>query len=225
MLTEERFALGVIAGDLTNYPTPQELRTAKAELSSTASALGRDAVGPLSEVFKHALKMKERRYKQLLFAAGKPVLFLMGNDDGILGDGLQWADERKVICINQKRATCGGFDFVGYHYTPMFVGGTFEKPESTQVDDLAQLQKLLDDQTILVTHGPPKGILDITYQGRHAGSKALAAMLARRPVWLHLFGHIHESFGKHGNSVNGAYPAKEMFVDIDVETRTVSLLK
>ena len=223
ILSEERFALGVIAGDLMEYPTPQELREAKEELSGTVG--GRDSAGRLPEVLKHALKLKERRYKQVLYITNKPVLFLMGNDDGILGDGLEWTSESNLLCINEKKATYGSYNFVGYQYTPIFVGGTFEKPESTQAEDLARLQKLIDDRTILVTHGPARGILDTTHQGQHAGSRALSAMMARKTPWLHLFGHIHEAFGKRGNSINGAYLAKEMFVDIEVETRTIKLVK
>jgi Icc-related predicted phosphoesterase len=204
------------------YPTPEELRAAKEELSRTA---GRDSAGRLPEVLKHALKVKERLYKQVLSITNKPMLFLMGNDDGILGDGLEWTSASNLLCINEKKATYGSYNFVGYQYTPIFVGGTFEKPESAQADDLARLQKLMDDRTILVTHGPAKGILDTTYQGQHAGSRALAAMMARKTPWLHLFGHIHEAFGKRGNSINGAYLGKERFVDIEVETRSIKLLK
>jgi Icc-related predicted phosphoesterase len=49
---------------------------------------------------------------------------------------------------------------------------------------------------ILITHGPPAGILDFTIDGRHAGSTSLLAELNQRvKPQLHLFGHIHEGYG------------------------------
>ncbi|CAE8615480.1 unnamed protein product [Polarella glacialis] len=51
---------------------------------------------------------------------------------------------------------------------------------------------------ILVTHVPPKGILDHSLRdGSRAGSSRLTAALAKlkKPPRLHLFGHIHEGHG------------------------------
>eukprot|EP00808_Paulinella_micropora_P010535 g73918.t1 len=51
---------------------------------------------------------------------------------------------------------------------------------------------------LLVTHGPPKGVLDMTFFGQHVGCEELrqrlAAMGSGAPSW-HLFGHIHEARG------------------------------
>jgi Icc-related predicted phosphoesterase len=34
---------------------------------------------------------------------------------------------------------------------------------------------------------------------------------------MHLFGHIHQSFGIDGTRVNGAYPSSRKFVGVDVD--------
>ncbi len=49
---------------------------------------------------------------------------------------------------------------------------------------------------IVVTHGPPRGILDHTVNDENVGDPVLNAyfLRARRPI-LHLFGHIHEMGG------------------------------
>ena len=47
---------------------------------------------------------------------------------------------------------------------------------------------------IVMTHGPPKGILDKCPQG-HAGCKNLLQALRRTKPSLHYFGHIHEGNG------------------------------
>ncbi len=49
---------------------------------------------------------------------------------------------------------------------------------------------------ILLTHGPPMGILDRTYRGEHVGCEELTAAVARVRPKLHVFGHIHECAGE-----------------------------
>ncbi len=49
---------------------------------------------------------------------------------------------------------------------------------------------------ILVTHGPPRGILDRTYNGEHVGCEWLLKAVQRVRPKLHVFGHIHESYGQ-----------------------------
>jgi Icc-related predicted phosphoesterase len=117
--------------------------------------------------------------------------------------------------VNQRRVELGEFNIVGYQYTPPFIGGMFEKPEPEQVEDLRALEPLIDEKTVLVTHGPPLGVLD----GEQYGSRALLSAVVRRPPWLHLFGHIHQSAGRIGNSINGAFPQARQFVGIELESR------
>jgi len=51
---------------------------------------------------------------------------------------------------------------------------------------------------ILVTHGPPEGVADVTH-GRHVGDAALlrAVQALRSPPALWVVGHIHSSYGVH----------------------------
>jgi Icc-related predicted phosphoesterase len=52
------------------------------------------------------------------------------------------------------------------------------------------------DTNVLVTHGPPHGILDVNKGGQHIGdSLLLERVLVVRPK-LHLFGHVHEQNGR-----------------------------
>ena len=47
----------------------------------------------------------------------------------------------------------------------------------------------------MLTHGPPKGILDETDRGEKVGCDHLSRAVARCKPRLHCFGHIHESWG------------------------------
>lgn len=54
------------------------------------------------------------------------------------------------------------------------------------------------DTDILITHSPPFGIFDKTYNKSRAGSKTLTNVIHTRltSLKLHCFGHIHEGYGK-----------------------------
>jgi hypothetical protein len=48
---------------------------------------------------------------------------------------------------------------------------------------------------IVITHGPPKGIMDITYSRERAGCPFLFKAVAQTKPAIHCFGHIHEGWG------------------------------
>ncbi|WP_419807127.1 metallophosphoesterase [Terriglobus sp.] len=56
--------------------------------------------------------------------------------------------------------------------------------------------KIPDDTDIVVTHGPPHGILDrIQGQTEHQGDPELLAEVKRVQPLLHVFGHVHGAMG------------------------------
>jgi len=224
-LMREDYDVGVLCGDLMTFPSESDLRRATKELQSGGMQVdaSREATDP--EVVQRALQNKQNQYKRLLRRSGKPIVFVMGNDDGLLGNGCLWSTERGIVDVNQRRVSLGKYSFVGYHYTSPFIGGTFEKTESEQAKDLDELVKLIDGNTVLVTHGPPWGILDTLGDGRNVGSKALRRLIDERPPRLHLFGHIHRAFGIQGICANGAYPASRKFTSVDVERREFRIVE
>ncbi|GAB1312477.1 Metallophosphoesterase domain-containing 1 [Madurella fahalii] len=48
---------------------------------------------------------------------------------------------------------------------------------------------------VVITHGPPKGVLDLTDTKVRGGCEHLFAAVARARPRLHCFGHIHEGWG------------------------------
>jgi hypothetical protein len=48
---------------------------------------------------------------------------------------------------------------------------------------------------VMMTHGPPMGILDATYRGEPVGCQHLLRAARRCKPRLHCFGHIHEAWG------------------------------
>jgi Icc-related predicted phosphoesterase len=213
VLRDSEYHAGVIAGDLMTFPSEKAIEKASEEYQER------------SFVEQIAVKDDERTLKGILKHAGKIVFFVMGNDDGLLGDGAEWKNDGLVVNVNMRRATYRGVPFVGYQYTNPYVGGPFEKAESDQEADFVALERLIDRDSVLITHGPPAGILDLVDDGQHVGSIALRRLVDRRRPRLHLFGHIHQAFGIEGTSVNGAYPHSRKFIAVDTETLEARLLE
>lgn len=53
----------------------------------------------------------------------------------------------------------------------------------------------IHDADVVMTHGPPRGIMDYTYSGQRAGCPNLFEAVARARPQMHCFGHIHEGWG------------------------------
>lgn len=53
----------------------------------------------------------------------------------------------------------------------------------------------IPDVDVVMTHGPPRGILDNTHSGEHGGCPSLFEAVARARPRMHCFGHIHEGWG------------------------------
>ena len=134
--------------------------------------------------------------------SGKPVLIVRGNHDKA-----DWKTEGNLINIGQSYSDQLGYRFVGYEYTEL------DKSNDEQMADMVSISEFMNGKTILVTHAPAFGILDLmpmkdSQKGTinaHVGSKALQSLKRMKPPKLHLFGHVHSSFGVQGNCINGSY--------------------
>lgn len=99
-----------------------------------------------------------------------------------------------VTYLNDSAATLGGLRFWGSPVTPTFRDWAFNRAP----EQLARHWALVPPDTdVLVTHGPPRGILDMVGPGQvSVGCPLLAAAVARIRPRLHVFGHIHEGQGQ-----------------------------
>jgi Icc-related predicted phosphoesterase len=128
-----------------------------------------------------------------------PIFYIMGNDDNV---SLGYNDD-KITPIHGRRVDLGDFNFVGYQFTPPFVGETFVKDEEAIEEDLRLLEPLVDGRSVFVTHAPAFGHLDVCFSGS-VGSPSIAQFLSQRPFLAHIHGHIHEEFGRDANHFNVA---------------------
>lgn len=97
------------------------------------------------------------------------------------------------VNIHGKKVEFGGQKFVGLGGSnPTPFDTLFEIPEE---EILRILDPLMESGAILVSHAPPFGFCDLTWQGEHVGSRALLDIVNRFQPRVVLTGHIHESPG------------------------------
>lgn len=88
-----------------------------------------------------------------------------------------------------------GVKIYGSPWQPEFCQWAFNVPRGAPLRKI--WAKIPDDTNILVTHGPPHGILDQTARGVAAGCEALRERVEElSELKAHIFGHIHEAYGR-----------------------------
>jgi predicted phosphodiesterase len=108
--------------------------------------------------------------------------------------------------LQDSGATLDGLRFWGSPWQPWFLDWAFNLQRGAPLREKWDLIPTGVD--VLVTHGPPHGICDavekrparvvsgLLGQGSHAGCEELLQAVRRVRPRLHVFGHIHEGYGR-----------------------------
>lgn len=96
--------------------------------------------------------------------------------------------------LQDELAVIGGLRIYGSPWQPEYRKWAFNLPRDSQ--ELADVWKRVPDHVdILVTHGPPKGILDRTPDWPTVGDAFLLERVLQVRPRIHCFGHVHFSAG------------------------------
>jgi len=104
--------------------------------------------------------------------------------------------EKGIIYLENEETIVEGIKIWGSPYSPSFGDWHFMKDRSK----LSEIWKNIPSDTdILITHTPPKGILDLSFnkEGKleFCGCKSLMTYIKRIIPKYHIFGHIHTMDG------------------------------
>ena len=185
----------VALSDLHGYLPPN---VPAADLVLIAGDVCPDAAGPGDQLFwlhHHFAPWAER-----LRARAKVMCW--GNHD-FVGEMLPASSRAlPVEAVTDRKVSVLGLTIYATPWTCTVPGVWAFDVQPKQL--AVHMEKIPDGIDILMTHGPPYGVLDRVVSGHRVGSTALAAAVARVGPRLHVFGHIHEARGQEGSSYNVA---------------------
>jgi len=157
------------------------------------------------DITKHSSDAELAWFKNWL--AEQPAEFkivIPGNHDKKFQTHPYWAAEYiKQLCADGKTfflvdsfVTINGITFWGSPWTPAFreSEGAYTLKSVKAARDL--WQKIPAELDVLITHGPPYGILDQIKNGKHVGDAELLQAVKRVKPRAHVFGHVHTGHGK-----------------------------
>ena len=157
--------------------------------------------GRLADLNKFLKWFSEQPHKHKIFIAGNHDKCLMLTPEICQVEIEKYSD---IVYLEDSGVKIEGVRFWGSPWTPKFLNWYFMVQRGEQAK--RRWDQIPDDTNILITHGPPYGILDETnpykeYPGGHVGCEELLKSVKDRvkPKY-HIFGHIHEGYGK---SVDG----------------------
>jgi Icc-related predicted phosphoesterase len=124
-------------------------------------------------------------------------IFIAGNHDFLFEKIKEKELEKmippEIIYLNDSGVKINGLNVWGSPITPKFFNWAFNR---TRGEAIKKHWKLIPSHTdLLITHGPPYGILDQVVNESHVGCVDLLQTVKNVKPKIHFYGHIHESYG------------------------------
>ena len=116
----------------------------------------------------------------------------------------QILQDNHIIYLQDSGIKIDGVNFWGSPVQPRFFNWAFNRDRGEDLD--RHWQRIPENTDVLITHGPPYGILDTTKMtmknnpdpNGHVGCEDLRRhVLERVKPKVHIFGHIHSAHGVH----------------------------
>lgn len=104
---------------------------------------------------------------------------------------------RGIIYLEDSGVNINGINFWGSPVTPRFCDWAFNVNRGAAIRQY--WNQIPENTDVLITHGPPQGILDevkTAYGVEHHGCEELWMAVGRVHPKIHVFGHIHEGYGR-----------------------------
>lgn len=102
-------------------------------------------------------------------------------------------NDHGIIYLNDSFVEIEGIKIWGSPIQPYFYNWAFNRKRGEEIRKHWDL--IPNDIHILLTHGPPNGVLDSLYSGEAVGCEDLMKRVSYIKPRIHAFGHIHESYG------------------------------
>jgi Icc-related predicted phosphoesterase len=156
-------------------------------------------------------------------------IVIAGNRDFCFQRNL--AEARRLLShatyLQDESILVDGLRFYGTPWQPPFLNMAFNLERGEPLR--AKWSLIPSDTDILITHTPPFGRGDTTRAGAQVGDRDLAETVSRLRPKVHVFGHIHEGYGKfsadgtiyiNASVVDASFQVANAPWEIDIERPT-----
>ena len=167
---------------------------------------------PDGDILIHAGDFSLDRYGQIEMKAAydffgwlgnlphKHKILVAGNHDFVFEKSVLVAKtlHESITYLEGDYVTVEGLKIWGGPWTPRFFDWAFNVDRGEAI--ARYWSHIPKDTDVVVTHGPPAGILDVgsaKFGSQSAGCVDLAYHIKRVKPQLHVFGHFHPSYGVH----------------------------
>ncbi len=154
-----------------------------------------DICGP-SDVLQQArfLDLAFRPWLAKLATVGIPSFVVAGNHDWIFQNAPHLVPQGMPWTYLQDQGVVFNNSLIwGSPWQKPFMNWAFNMPEERLADRWARIPH---DADILLMHGPPHGIGDLSgYGWKHTGSESLTKRIEEIKPKLVVYGHIHRAYG------------------------------
>lgn len=125
----------------------------------------------------------------------KHKIVIAGNHDFMFEKEPDKAQEllSNAAYLQDSSIVIDGIKIYGSPWQPWFFDWAFNLKRGAEL--AAKWAQIPEDTDILMTHGPPMGIGDLTSRGVNAGCEDLLNRINEINPKVHCFGHIHEDSG------------------------------
>ncbi|MBD1263116.1 metallophosphatase domain-containing protein [Maribacter polysiphoniae] len=141
------------------------------------------------EVFKFLNWFGNLDFKYKIFIAGNHDFFFEIAESSFINSMIP----EGVMYLNDTGVEIEGIKIWGSPIQPWFNNWAFNRERGEEIKQY--WNKIPDNLDILITHGPPNGILDKTIRGESVGCEDLYDTISKVKPKIHVFGHIHEAYG------------------------------
>ena len=126
----------------------------------------------------------------------KHKIVIAGNHDWCFAKQRKPSEEilTNATYLQDSAVTIDDVSFYGSPWQPEFCDWAFMLPRSSEQLNLCW-SKIPTGIDVLITHTAPHGILDVA-RGHHVGCEILRVALKRIRPKVHVFGHLHEGYGR-----------------------------
>lgn len=151
----------------------------------------------------HGKREEVQSFMQWIGSQGfKHVLCIAGNHDTYPEQEpeqtLEFAQEQGVVLLNDSGCVIDGRFFWGSPITPRFHDWSFMRDPGKDIE--AHWNLIPQNTDVLITHGPPFGIMDgvkrLSGGVENTGCPSLLEKVRQLSPVVHIFGHIHEGHGR-----------------------------